>query len=312
MKVHCINILFFALPLNILEHNENKTYITPHHIQTNRSLCECDIQSSINDKDADIKSVKENFDRQTSQRFEEYDERMKHKRQKRKEERDKKIQEIIEKDKMEKSLAEKVEKGCLMCGCGLGGVAASVGIFGAVAVKELTKSSMIAATNAGIKAGVEVGLENVTKLVTKALEGQLFRIPPIEVLQKITEGKFTDGVTLPSIFKCINNNIDSQLYNTYDPFFTTVKNMAAKPLSDFNSDFFQEAVEAVKKAFADAKEGVLTEGAIKTSSLTTGITASVVAIVVIILIMVIIYLILRYRRKKKLKKKAQYTKLLNQ
>ncbi|ETW32018.1 hypothetical protein PFFCH_00544 [Plasmodium falciparum FCH/4] len=55
---------------------------------------------------------------------------MNEKRQKSKEQRDKNVQKIIEKDKIEKSLTEKVEKGCLRCGCGLGGVAASVGLFG--------------------------------------------------------------------------------------------------------------------------------------------------------------------------------------
>ncbi|WP_228715144.1 hypothetical protein, partial [Klebsiella pneumoniae] len=92
-----------------------------------------------------MKSVKENFNRQTSQRFEEYEERMREKRQKCKEQCDKDIQQIILKDKIEKSLEEKVEKGCLRCGCGLGGVATSVGIFGAIAVNEWTKAATAAA-----------------------------------------------------------------------------------------------------------------------------------------------------------------------
>ncbi|ETW36561.1 hypothetical protein PFTANZ_02726 [Plasmodium falciparum Tanzania (2000708)] len=134
MKLHYSNILLFFFPLNILvtsyhEHNnKNKSSITPRYTQryTSRVLSKCDIRSSIYDNDAQMKSVKENFDRKTSQRFDEYEERMKGKRQKRKEERDKNIQEIIEKDRMHKLLAEKVEKGCLKYGCGLGGVAASV------------------------------------------------------------------------------------------------------------------------------------------------------------------------------------------
>ncbi|KYN92983.1 rifin, partial [Plasmodium reichenowi] len=105
-----------------------------------RLLSEKDMQSSSYDNDADIKSVMQQFDDHTSQRFEEYEERMKDKRQKHKEKRDKNIEQIIKKDKMDKSLAEKVEIGCLRCGCGLGGVAASVGIFGSVAVNELTKA----------------------------------------------------------------------------------------------------------------------------------------------------------------------------
>ncbi|CDO61927.1 rifin, partial [Plasmodium reichenowi] len=226
--------------------------------------------------------------------------------------RDKNIQEIIEKDKMEKSLADKVEKGCLRCGCGLGGVAASVGIFGTVAVKELTKASMIAATDAGIKKGIEVGFLKVTEIVKQSLHFETSpKLPTIEVLQEITAGKFNDEVTLYGIFECINSNMKGELYDTYQQFSTTVKTMVAKTPIKFNKDYHTQA-EAVSAAFSKAKEGILADGAIKTSSLNTGITASVVAIVVIVLIMLIIYLILRYRRKKKMKKKAQYTKLLNQ
>ncbi|ETW59921.1 hypothetical protein PFMC_04196 [Plasmodium falciparum CAMP/Malaysia] len=132
MKLHYIKILLFSLPLNILVtssyvHDKNKPYITPHTpTTTSRVLSECDIPTSNYDNDADMKSVKENFDRQTSQRFDEYEERMSKKRQKCKEQCEKDIKQIILKDKMEKSLAEKVEKGCLRCGCGLGGVAATL------------------------------------------------------------------------------------------------------------------------------------------------------------------------------------------
>ncbi|CDO61690.1 rifin, partial [Plasmodium reichenowi] len=170
MKLYNSKILVFVLTLNILvtslsnEHNNNnEPHSTPHHTQTNRSLCECDKQSSIYDNDADMKSVKENFHRQTSQRFEEYEERMKEKRQKRKEQRDKNIQKIIKKDKMEKKLAEKIEKGCLMCGCGLGGVAASVGIFGTVAVKELTKAAIATATELTKETGSAAMVEAAAK-----------------------------------------------------------------------------------------------------------------------------------------------------
>nr|SPJ13211.1 rifin PIR protein,putative [Plasmodium sp. DRC-Itaito] len=121
-------------------------------------LSECDIESSNYDNDTEMKSVKENFDRRTSQRLRKYNERMQDKRQKRKEQRDKNIQKIIEEDKREKSLAEKVEKGCLRCGCALGGVAASVGVFGGLGVygSEMAAAT-VAAKAAGIKAGLEEG-----------------------------------------------------------------------------------------------------------------------------------------------------------
>ncbi|EWC73408.1 surface antigen [Plasmodium falciparum UGT5.1] len=82
MKLYYSKILLFYHPLNILvsssyENNKNKPYITQHTpIIISRMLSECNIHKSIYDNDEDMKSVKENFDRQASQRFEEYEERM--------------------------------------------------------------------------------------------------------------------------------------------------------------------------------------------------------------------------------------------
>ncbi|EWC76598.1 hypothetical protein C923_02741 [Plasmodium falciparum UGT5.1] len=171
MKLHYSKILLFVLPLNILltlyhVHNKNKPYITQHTpTTTSRLLSECNINTPIYDKDADMKSVKENFDRQTSQRFDEYEERMQEKRKKRKEQCDKDIQEIILKDNMEKSLAEKVEKVCLRCGFGLGGIGAGVGIFGAIAVNEWTKAATAAAVQKGIKVGIAKAIDDLGNIV---------------------------------------------------------------------------------------------------------------------------------------------------
>ncbi|KNG75462.1 rifin [Plasmodium falciparum IGH-CR14] len=147
-------------------HNKNKSYITPRHKPTpiSRVLSECDLYISSCDNDPDMKSVKENFDRQTSQRFEEYEKRMIKNRKRCKEQCDKDIQEIIVKDKVEKSLSEKVEKGCLKCGCGLGGVAAGVGIIGAIAVNEWTKASLLDAAQKGIEAGIEAAIRGLEKI----------------------------------------------------------------------------------------------------------------------------------------------------
>ncbi|CDO61716.1 rifin PIR protein, putative [Plasmodium reichenowi] len=324
MKLHFSKILLFFIPSNILltsyhAPNKNKLYITLHHttIYTSRVLSECYIQSSIYDKDAEMKSVKEIFDRRTSQRFEEYEERMKGKLQKHKEQRDKNIEKIIEKDKMEKSLADKVEKGCLMCGCALGGGVLPVwglvsGLWYATLSQYVSTTVAKAAIDAGIEAGLKVGLAQVKEIVTKALiHHQGAEIPAINVLETLTTGICAEDVTLHGIFKCISSNINSQLNHTYQPFFTTVKTMAEQTPFQFSSGYYQQEA-AVSTAFNDVQTSILTKAGNATSSLTTGITVSVIAIVVIVLIMVIIYLILRYRRKKKMKKKAQYTKLLNQ
>ncbi|SOS81854.1 PIR protein, putative [Plasmodium sp.] len=159
MKIHYINILLFALLLNMLVNTHKKTpYTTPYHTQTTRSLCECDLYMPNYDNDPEMKEVMENFNRQTSQRLHEYDERMIEKRQKCKDKCDKEIQKIILKDKLkkelmdkfttlqtdiqndairtcvcEKSLADKTEKFCLNCGVNVGGgVTLSSGVLGGI------------------------------------------------------------------------------------------------------------------------------------------------------------------------------------
>ncbi|SOS76179.1 rifin [Plasmodium sp. gorilla clade G1] len=321
MKVHYSKILLFSLQLNILvssSHvpNKNKPYITPHHTATttSRVLSECDIYMQNYDNDPDMKSVKENFDRQTSQRFEEYNKRMKYKRQKCKEQCEKDIQQIIVKDKIQKSLVEKVEKCCLVCGCGLGGGVAPVwglvsGLWYATWSQYVATVVPKAATDAGISEGLKVGLANVVKVVTKLSSGRA-NIPAMDVLQNITAGISSDNVTLYGIFKAIDSNgcgiFDA---GTYTEFSTWVQSVA-KRSNMLNT--FSEQVTAVETAFNNAKTGIWTNANNVTNSLSTAIIASVVAIVVIALVMLIIYLILRYRRKKKMMKKLQYTKLLKE
>ncbi|SPJ08670.1 PIR protein [Plasmodium sp. DRC-Itaito] len=311
MKLHCPKILLLFLPLNIIAHNTNKLYITPHHIPiyTSRVLSECDTQSSNYDNDPQMKKVMKKFQDRTSERLREYDERMQEKRQKRKEQRDKNIQKIIEKDKREKSLAQKIEKGCLKCGCALGGGVLPVwGLVSGISYAILSQHATKLAIEKGIAEGLKVGLEKVMEIANPSLNGLSGTMPEINELETLIAGKFTDEVTLHGILKCINNNIKGPLLDKHQPFFATVRSMAGKELSVFNSER-QVAVEAVESAFEECKAA---EYALHTSSLSNTITASVVTIVVIVLILVIIYLVLRYRRKKKMKKKAQYTKLLNQ
>ncbi|SOS81785.1 PIR protein, putative [Plasmodium sp.] len=322
MKLHYIKILLFSLRLNILvasssdAHNKNKTYITPHAPTTiSRVLSECNIDTSIYDDDEDMKSVKENFDRQTSQRFEEYEKRMNRKRQKCKEQCDKDIEQIIVKDKMQKSLAQKVEKGCLMCGCGLGGGVLPVwglvsGLWYATWTQYVATTVVKMATDEGIAQGVKVGLVNVAKIVTQLSRGTEVAIPTIDILQNMTTGISANDVTLWGIFKTIHiNGCGTFESGTYALFSTWVQNVAEKP--NMLRQFSEQAT-AVETAFSNAKSGIWTNANNVTNSLSTAIIASVVAIVVIALVMLIIYLILRYRRKKRMNKKQQYTKLLKE
>ncbi|SCM18911.1 PIR protein, putative [Plasmodium sp.] len=160
MKVHCINILLFAVPLNILENTHKKPSITPRHIQTTRLLSECELFAPQNyDNDPEMKSVMQQFHDRTTQRFQEYDESLQEKRQVCKDTCDKEIQKIILKDKIEKelnenfsalhtdiqsdaiptcicekSLADKVEKTYFKCTQNLGGIVAPFsGVLGGIA-----------------------------------------------------------------------------------------------------------------------------------------------------------------------------------
>ncbi|SOS79053.1 PIR protein [Plasmodium sp. gorilla clade G1] len=303
MKLHCTKILLFALQLYVLEHNKNKPYITPDTpTTTSRVLSECDIQKSIYDNDEDMKSVKENFDRQTSHRFEEYEERMNVKRQKCKEQCDKDIQQIILKDKFQKSLEEKVEKGCLICGCGLGGVAAGVGIFGAIAVNEVKKAALLAAAQKGTEAGMATVVSELHEMTESFLR------VGIDIVKKInTETYRCPQALITSIYSakqevCVGKIGETELVcNQIGKGGTTIW---------FGPKVLEATTEGIKVAKTTEESKIALANA-ESSYLYSAIGYSVLAILIIVLVMVIIYLILRYRRKKKINKKLQYTKLLN-
>ncbi|KNC35086.1 rifin [Plasmodium falciparum RAJ116] len=348
MKLHYSKILLFFFPLNILVasssyvYSKNKPSITSHHtpITTSRVLSECDTESSIYDNDEEMKSVKENFDRHTSQRFDKYEERMKGKRQKRKEQRDKNVQEIIEKDRKDKSFAEKVEKCCLKCGCGLGGVAASVGIIGPIAVNEWAKAALLAAKSSaiaeGAAAGVAAGEAAGKKAVILAL--QHFKLDNLfpEIYNAIVKIRhyadvknFSVAIVEEYSLKCQSLDYKFTIHpkcRTFEYYIgmRTLDSTTVEPAGQFVPETLDSVVGDVTQG-ANAKAAevaaaktaefkIANVGAVESTygSCQTAIIASVVAILIIVLIMVIIYLILRYRRKRKMNKKQQYTKLLNQ
>ncbi|SOS78639.1 PIR protein, putative [Plasmodium sp. gorilla clade G1] len=299
MKLHYTKILLFSLPLNILAHSKYKSYITQYTPSTtSRGLSECDISTSIYDTDPDMKTVKEIFDRQTSQRLEEYNERMNKNRQKCKEQCDKDIQQIISKEKIQKSLEEKVEKGCLRCGCGLGCGVAPVwglvsGLWYATWLQYVAKSP--------IQKGIEA--------VISQLEG----MPGINRLP---------GFNLANIINAKNYSSSSLIIQAIDDVAKPICDVQAnKTLSFCSFSSYEEntiimqvsrGAESVARAGIDATAAEASILEQKTLILTNTITTSFIVIVVIVLVMLIIYLILRYRRKKKMNKKQQYTKLLKE
>ncbi|SOS81789.1 PIR protein, putative [Plasmodium sp.] len=315
MKLLGSIILLFSLPLNILvtssnAHNKNKPYIAPYTPTiTLRVLSECDIRTSIYDNDEDMKSVKENFDRQTSQRFEEYEERMQDKRKKCKEQCDKDIKQIILKDKIDKSLEEKVEKVCLRCGCGLGGVAACVGIFGAIAVSEVKKAALVTASQKGIEAGIKAAIDGLGKIVGLS-EFNIF-----DWNAMVTSTTYDKAMELVKIVTKVEN-MCTDINAAKDTLpCTAIEAMGNEPNVSPIKVITKQAAEVAGAAGEAARTAEKAEIALADTasySMYTAIGYSVLAILIIVLVMIIIYLVLRYRRKKKMNKKAQYTKLLNQ
>ncbi|SOV75747.1 rifin PIR protein, putative [Plasmodium reichenowi] len=334
MKIHYINILLFDLPLNILVNTHKKSHNT-YHTQTSRSLWECDLYMPNCDNDLEMKKVMENFNKQTQQRFQEYDERMKTTRQKCKEQCDKEIEKIILKDKLEKqmaqqfatlqtdiqsdaiptcvcekSMADKVEKGCLRCGGVLGGgVAPSVGLLGGIGIYGWKMGAPAVAMELAKQAGIEEGVKTVIAQI-KGIGIFTSYLKDIECSKYITKLNY-DNVSglmkgVQAAIKSTGNtcpNSDGDLALVCETIYNKVERFS--PVVQAGKEAADSTTQTVHKAALDTIEST-------TTTCTTAITASVIAIVVIVLIMVIIYLILRYRRKKKMKKKLQYIKLLEE
>ncbi|KNG76351.1 rifin [Plasmodium falciparum IGH-CR14] len=381
MKVHYINILLFALPLNIFvtlchDHIKNKLSIITRHIPTTRLLCECDLYMPNYDNDPQIKELMDNFNKQTQQRLREYDDRMVEKRKLCKEQCDKEIQKIILKDKIEKeltenfatlqtdirsdaiptcvcekSVADKVEKGCLRCGYGLGTVAPTVGLIGAVAVHAWKPLALKAAIAAALKAndatiasaaqaagkiageakGVDVVISALEQLGIKKLCPELLK--SIGTTTHYTEvlkianaiiGKYEANcawnITSATRAMCTDVGTKFKLIRNETMDFLPTRPGITRKVYDIVDNATSSAQRAAGDKVAEvtaAKKLVIEtaqEKAIEAASthLYTTIAYSILAILIIVLIMVIIYLILRYRRKKKMKKKLQYIKLLEE
>ncbi|CDO61861.1 rifin [Plasmodium reichenowi] len=366
MKVQYINILLFVLPLNILEHNQRNHYITTY-TYINRSLCECELYELVNyDNDPQMKAVMDNFNKQTQQRFHEYDERMVEKRKQCKDLCDKEIQKIILKDKLEKqmaqqldtletkidtndiptcicekSLADKVEKGCLRCGYGLGTVAPTVGLIGSVAVNVWKPKALEAAIAAAIElntakitgaasaAGMNAGKSAVIgSLKTLGIDEiwpemshyilEMSHYNDVENLTAVINTKhyaacWSQGTAIEEVCEAFNYNFG---ISNADGSSVLTKYAIPKKVTQVVEGANEVAAKAAKAAEATetatikAAEEKTIEAA--STQLYGAIGYSILAIVVIVLIMVIIYLVLRYRRKKKMKKKLQYIKLLEE
>ncbi|EWC79145.1 surface antigen [Plasmodium falciparum UGT5.1] len=361
MKVHYINILLFTLPLNILVtlyhvNGQGHYSSTKHPISStksskyHRSLCECEIYTSIYDNDPEMKKVMQDFDQQTSQRLREYDERLIKNRQNCKDQCDKDIQKIILKDKIEKELTkqlealevdittedipacvckksveDKVGKNCLKCGGILGGGIPGLGVLGAYAVNSMVQVAMDAAKKAAIAEGAEAGIAEGIKVAIQGVPKKflLYTLNGKELQAVINANNFQN----PSFFygEIMAEYVSwkkSDMVNSYGLFSFIEESCENNPdkimkfiLANSN-DIAKDAGKAATKMTTQTTEALTlkkTAEATSTSAIFSNpIVISFIVLVIIVLILLIIYLILRYRRKRKMKKKLQYLKLLKE
>ncbi|ETW51299.1 hypothetical protein PFMALIP_00641, partial [Plasmodium falciparum MaliPS096_E11] len=314
--------------------NTRKNPSITQKIPITRLFCECELYAPANyDSDPEMKKVMEIFNKQTQQRFEEYDERIKTTRQKCKDQCDKDIKKIILRDKIEKklteklgvlqtdittediptcfcekSVADKTEKVCLQCGYGLGSVAPSVGLIGSLSVNVWKTGAFLAAAEKGTEAGIEAAIQGIkTEFVLNKLGGvgleKLFTAKTFNkntfFVQKILEEYYT---------MCKNGTVQDSIFDLFVTKYPDKEHMVIKSITASANNIALKAGNAAKTT--EAAEIALANTA--SYNLYLSIAYSVIAIVVIVFVMFIIYLILRYRRKKKMKKKLQYIKLLEE
>ncbi|SPJ09523.1 PIR protein [Plasmodium sp. DRC-Itaito] len=348
MKVHYINILF-ALPLNILV-NTHKKLRTTQKIPTTRLLCECDLYMPNYDSDPEMKEVMDTFNKQTQQRFHEYDERMKTTRQKYKEQCDNEIQKIILKDKLEKqmaqqlttletkidtndiptcfcekSIADKAENFCLNCGTNVGVAVPGLALLGAYGANSMVQAAIASgidfATKAGIKAGIQVGIEEAIQGVISKFSLQTLSGQPLKAV--ITSKTYNDHMLIfGPIMSDYLSKKESCTLSTNSIFTFIEQRYPNKPskVTEFISEnakvIARKAGQVAERVTTETTEALTVQKTAEATSATTilsnPIVISFIVVVIIVIILLIIYLILRYRRKKKMKKKLQYIKLLEE
>ncbi|ETW41245.1 hypothetical protein PFNF135_04387 [Plasmodium falciparum NF135/5.C10] len=332
MKIHYIDILLFALPLNILVNNQrnhnNSTYHTSNTktIKSHRSLCECELYAQSNyENDQEMKDVIKEFNDRTAQRFEEYNtaqrfeeynERMQVKKNQCKEQCDKEIQQIILKDKIEKELTERFSaletkidtNDILTCICEKSvadKVEKTCVKCGRNLIGFVPPLALIGIKSVYILANIAT----INAFITQTVE-ELKRIPG---MSQLFGDKISQFVT-PAVFRKPMSIVTTILSEKKK--LCACSSMQKKILcSGMNQKFPEILPQKIQGAVNEGLSSVNDTWATATTPttfFTNPIILSAIAILVIVIIMVIIYLILRYRRKQKIKKKLQYIKLLKE
>ncbi|KNC35206.1 rifin [Plasmodium falciparum RAJ116] len=332
MNLHYINMFLFSLMFNILlnvhKNHYNTTLHTPNttKIPTTRLLCECELYAPPNyNNDPGMKQVMDDFDRQTQQRFHEYEQRMIKNRKECKEQCEKDIQKLILKEKIqkelkekfsalqidisthdiptcvcEKSVADKTEKFCLKCGYGLGGALTSWEIFGYTGIYGWANYASLRAHEAGVKAGIKAVLDMLTYLPG------ISKFSTVDFTKMINGSNFNIPMELVNIVKGLSNKLCNSSNANVFCAFTNMKE--GQTLIDFSNSASNAGITQAASVQGSKVQFIKTTVA----DLSYNMIVSGITILIIVLVMVIIYFILRYRRKKKMKKKLQYIKLLKE
>ncbi|SOS76164.1 rifin [Plasmodium sp. gorilla clade G1] len=361
MKVHCYNILLFSFTLIILllsssqVNNQMNHHNTAHMkntepIKSYRSLCECELYTSIYDDDPEMKEIMHDFDRQTSQRFEEYNERMNKNRKKCKEQCDRDIKNIILKDKIEKelkqelttletnigtndiptcvcdkSVADKVEKTCLKCGYTLGGAVPELGLLCGYGAYELVQVAIGAAEKAAIAEGAKVGIAEGIKVALQELTSK-FYMPTLngKLLSAFINAKnfkdpnFFSGPIMEDFIEMQTSSIDKSggILSFVETTSGGNQDKAMQIISGTSSKIAKQAGQAAERATIETTNALTLQKTAEATSasaiFSNPIVISFIVLVIIVITLLIIYLILRYRRKKKMNRKLQYIKLLKE
>ncbi|KNG74068.1 rifin [Plasmodium falciparum IGH-CR14] len=183
---------------------------------------------------------------------------------------------------MEKSLAEKVEIGCLRCGCGLGGVAAGVGIFGAIAVNELKKAAFAAAAQKGIEEGIKVAIEKLGSIIGLS-EFKLMDWSAI-----VTPTTYYKPMELVFMVSKVYNKCSDVMDAEKTLFCRAIKAMSNEPKVSPIQVITKQAADvaaAADKAAKAAKEAEIIVANAESSYLYSAIGYSVTAILIIVLVM---------------------------
>ncbi|EWC90559.1 hypothetical protein PFNF54_00606 [Plasmodium falciparum NF54] len=317
-----------------------------------------------------MKRVMQQFHDRTTQRFQEYDERLQEKRQVCKDTCDKEIQKIILKDKLEKelmdkfatlqtdiqsdaiptcicekSLADKVEKGCLRCAQNLGGIVApSSGVLAGIAEGALYAWKP-KALEASIKTAIAEGTANILAAGVEAGEvtGKELVIAGLKKMGISTlDNKSLESYFATTSYKNITNIAQAvqKLYfetcacdssgkvvylygdaNRHIPICNSVWNQTPAVLTTKKGISTKEVIEKTVQTMVSDAEGVAADAsAAKSAELTAAIKAreaevintifmskqtAIIASVVAILIIVLIMLIIYLILRYRRKKKMK-------